>query len=111
MRLLLNWLLAALSIGIASYLVPGVSVTIVGALIAALVLGILNTFVRPILFFLTLPITILTLGLFSFVINAFLVLVAAWIVPGFYVASFFSALVFTLLLFCIHFLFHIVRNA
>jgi len=68
------------------------------ALIAALVLGILNTIVRPILFILTLPITILTLGLFAFVLNAFLFLFAASFIEGFAVSSFWYALLGSVLM-------------
>ena len=105
MKLFLHWLVAALAIGIAAYIVPGVNVTLVGALIAAVVLGALNLFVRPILIILTLPITILTLGLFSLVINALLVLLAAMIVPGFSVAGFWSALIFAVVLAIINWVF------
>jgi putative membrane protein len=68
------------------------------ALIAALVLGILNTIVRPVLFILTLPITVLTLGLFTFVLNAGLFLFAASFIEGFAVASFWYALLGSLLM-------------
>jgi len=92
MKLFSHWLVAALAILIAAYIVPGVSVTLVGALIAAVVLGALNLFIRPILLILTLPINILTLGLFSLVINAVLVLLASYFVPGFLVDGFLTAL-------------------
>lgn len=68
------------------------------ALIAALVLGVLNTVVRPVLFVLTLPITILTLGLFSFILNAFLFLFAASFIEGFAVDSFWYALLGSVLI-------------
>jgi putative membrane protein len=68
------------------------------ALIAAIVLGILNTIVRPVLFILTLPITILTLGLFTFVLNAALFLFAASFIQGFFVSSFWYALLGSLLM-------------
>ena len=71
MKILFQWLISTVAILIAAYLVPGVVVTTTGALIAAVVLGALNLFIRPILVFLTLPITILTLGLFSLVIMRF----------------------------------------
>jgi putative membrane protein len=106
MKLLFHWCVATLVILIASYLVQGVSVTLVSALIAAVVLGALNLFVRPILMVLTLPINILTLGLFSLVINAFLVLLASYVVPGFKVASFTTALLFALVLAVINWVFH-----
>ena len=107
MRLFFHWLVAAIAIGIAGYLVPGVHVTLLGALMAAIVLGALNLLVRPILFLLTLPITIVTLGLFSFVINAVLVLAAALVVPGFFVASFWTAFLFAIVLAVVNWVFHI----
>lgn len=106
MKLFLHWLVSAIAIGIAAYLVPGVMVTLGGALVAAIVLGILNLFIKPIITILTLPITILTLGLFSLVINALLVWLAAAIVPGFAVAGFWSALLFAIVLMVINWLFH-----
>lgn len=106
MKLFFQWFIAALSIGVAAYLVPGVSVTLPGALIAAVVLGALNLFIRPILLVLTLPINILTLGLFTFVINALLVMLASLIVPGFLVAGFWTALLFALVLVIINWVFN-----
>jgi len=105
MKLFFHWLIAALSIGIAAYIVPNVSVTLVGALIAAVVLGALNLFIRPILVILTLPITIVTLGLFSLVINAFLVMLASYLVPGFVVLGFWTALLFALALSIVNWVF------
>lgn len=106
MKLFSHWLVAALSIGIASYIIPNVSVTFLGTLIAAVVLGALNLFIRPILLILTLPITIVTLGLFSFVINALLVMLASLVVPGFFVGGFWSALLFAITLSIINWVFH-----
>ncbi|MDE2057640.1 MAG: phage holin family protein, partial [Patescibacteria group bacterium] len=68
MKLILHWLIAAVAIGIAAYILPGVSVTLTGAVVLAIVLGALNIFIRPLLIVLTLPITLLTLGLFTIVI-------------------------------------------
>lgn len=99
MSILLNWLLSALAIIVAAYLLPGVKVdSFVTALVVAVVLGVINAFLKPILLFLTLPITILTLGLFSLVINALLVMLSAAIVPGFVVDGFWWALIFSILL-------------
>lgn len=107
MKLLSHWLVAALSIGIAAYIVPGVTITFIGALVAAVVLGALHLFIRPLLLLLTLPITILTFGLFSLVINALLVMFAAFFVPGFSVANFWSAFLFALVLSFVNWVFHI----
>ena len=106
MKLFFHWLIAALAIGIAAYLVPGVTINPVSALIAAVVLGALNLFIRPILMVLALPINLLTLGLFSLVINALLVMLASLLVPGFMVDGFWTALIFAVVLAVINWLFH-----
>lgn len=107
MNILFQWLISTLAIWIAAYLVPDVMVTPVGALVAAVVLGALNLFVRPILVILTLPINILTLGLFSLVINALLVMLASAVVPGFLVFGFWPAFFFALALSIINWVFHL----
>ena len=77
----------------AASIVPGIAVDgIVPALAAAVLLGLINAFVRPVLLILTLPITLLTLGLFLFVLNGFCFWLVAWLVKGFHVAGFGSAL-------------------
>jgi putative membrane protein len=106
MKILLHWLIAAVAILIAAYIVPGVSVNFISALVAAVVLGALNLFIKPIILILTLPINILTLGLFSLVINACIVLLAALVVPGFGVAGFGSALLFAIVLAIINWIFN-----
>jgi len=89
---MLRWLLLTAAIIITSYLVRGIYVAgFFSALFAAAVLGILNALLRPVLIVLTLPINILTMGLFTFVINAFLLEMASGVVPGFYVRGFWSA--------------------
>jgi putative membrane protein len=75
-------------------------------LVAAVVLGALNLLVRPILYLLTLPITVITLGLFSLVINAIMVLCTTYLVPGFSVPSFWAALFFALVLAVVNWVFH-----
>lgn len=98
MEILIMWLLSAVLIIVLAYILPGVSVSgFVSALAVALVLGLVNAFIRPILLVLTLPINILTVGLFTFVINASLVLLVSAIVPGFQVAGFWWALVFSII--------------
>lgn len=97
MRLLLTLVISALSVFIASYLLPGVEVQDFWvALIVAVVLGLLNAVLKPILVILTLPLTLVTLGLFTFVINAGLVLLVDYLVTGFSVSSFWWALAFSL---------------
>jgi putative membrane protein len=92
MRLLLVWLINALSLLAVPYVLSSVSFAgFYAALITALVLGLLNTLIRPLLVLVTLPITILTLGLFTLVINALLFWFVASFVDGFHVAGFWSA--------------------
>jgi putative membrane protein len=99
MSFLLQWLVSGLAIIITAYLLPGVKVTgFFAALVTALILGLINAFIRPVLILLTLPLNILTLGLFTLVINALLILLAAAIVPGFSVQGFWWALLFGLVL-------------
>lgn len=99
MHFLINLLIRVLAILISAYLLPGIRVeNFFTALVVAIVLGIINAIVRPILLILTLPINILTLGLFTFVINALLILLVSAIVPGFFVANFWWALLFSLIL-------------
>ena len=82
-----------------SYFLPGVHVTsIVAALWVAIVLGLLNTFLKPILVFLTIPVTLFTLGLFLLVINAMIVLICDYFIPEFQVDGFITALLFSVLL-------------
>jgi putative membrane protein len=107
MHILLNWLVTTAAILISAYLLPGVAVrSLTAAVITALVLGLINAIVRPILIVLTLPLTIVTLGLFIFVLNALLVLLTSAIVPGFEVRSFGWALLFSLLFSIVSFVLH-----
>jgi len=94
MRLLLNWVLSALAVWIMAKLVPGISVHgPVAALIAALAIGFINATIGAILKILTFPLTLITLGLFWFVINALMLELASAVVPGFQVRGFFAAFV------------------
>lgn len=91
--LLLRWLILTIAILAAAYVLKGIDVTgFVPALAAAALLGILNAFVRPLLLLLTLPLNILSLGLFTFVINAFLLKIASLVIEGFSVEGFLAAL-------------------
>ncbi|MDJ0645516.1 MAG: phage holin family protein [Flavobacteriaceae bacterium] len=99
MKLLFKMLLTAIAVVILAQLLPGVHVDgYLAAIVVAIVLGLLKIFVRPLLIFFTLPITIMTLGLFLFVINAFIILLADKLVGGFAVDGFWYALLFSLLL-------------
>lgn len=92
MRMLLHWVLTALAIWIVSRVVPGFVITgPFTALIAALVIGLINATIGLVLKIITFPLTILTLGLFWFVINAIMIELASAFVPGFHVLSFWSA--------------------
>lgn len=94
MRLLLHWVLSALAVWIVAHIVPGIYVSGPGAaLIAALVIGLVNATLGLLLKIITLPLTILTLGLFWFVINALMLELAAALVKGFYVRNFIAALI------------------
>jgi putative membrane protein len=94
MRLILKWLLSAMALLTVAYLYKGVQVNSFGsAMIAAAVIGLLNMIVRPVLVLLTLPVTIVTLGLFLFVINALMFWAASGLLDGFHVVDFGAALV------------------
>ena len=99
MKTIIHWIVSTLAILVTAYILPGVHVNgLVAALILAVVLGAINAILRPLLIILTLPISIMTLGLFVLIINALLVLLASYIVPGFAVASFWSAFLFGIVL-------------
>ena len=94
LTLIARWIVNAAALLLVAYLYPGVTVeTFLAAAVAALVLGLVNALVRPLLILLTLPVTLITLGLFLFVINALLFWLVAEIVPGFRVTGFVAALV------------------
>ena len=97
-KIVVRWLLLAAALLLVAHLYPGVQVAnFTAAMIAALVLGLLNALLRPILVLLTLPVTVLTLGLFLFVINALMFYFAASLLSGFNVTGFVAALVGSLL--------------
>ena len=99
MKLILRLLLTALAVVILSYVLPGVTVEgYFSAILVAVVLALLRLTVKPIIILLTLPVTIVTLGLFLLFINAFIILLADYFVSGFSVASIWWALLFSLLL-------------
>ncbi len=97
-----RWVINAIALIAVANIIPGFGVeTFYNALIAALVLGLVNALVRPLFFILTLPVTILTLGLFTFVINAFMIWLVSTIVEGFVVEGFVPALLAALMLWAI----------
>jgi putative membrane protein len=94
MKLILKWLLLSAALLLVSQWDTGVQIkNFTSAMLVAAVLGLLNTFVRPLLIILTLPATLLTLGLFLFVINAAMFMLAAWLLADFHVLSFWHALI------------------
>jgi putative membrane protein len=98
MKIVVRWLLHAAALLLVAYVYPGVTVQGFGAaMIAALVIGLFNTLLRPVLVLLTLPVTVLTLGLFLFVINALMFYFAASVLSGFHVAGFVAALIGSLI--------------
>jgi putative membrane protein len=108
-HLIVNWLLSALALCVAAYLIPGIQVRDFGAaLIATVVIAIVNFFFGPILRFFGLPLIIVTLGLFGWVINAALLKLASMFTPGFRIHGFFSALAGSLVLTVIGIITHAV---
>jgi putative membrane protein len=92
LRLIIKWAILTASILIVSYLLEGIKVaSFPSALIAAALLGILNSVIRPLLILLTLPINLITFGIFIFVINAGLLMLVSRLIPGFYVEGFWTA--------------------
>ncbi len=109
MKLIIRLLLTAVAVVLLAKLLPGIAVEgYTTAIIVAIVLGLLNIFVRPLLILFTLPATILTLGLFLFVINACIVLLADYFVSGFAVSSFWTALLFSIALTILQSLFYAI---
>jgi len=99
MKFIIRFLLSGLAVLLTAYLLPGVTIQNYGyALLVAVVISLVNAIVKPILVFLTIPITIVTLGLFLLVINAVLILLVDYFIDGFEVANFWWALAFSLIL-------------
>ncbi len=99
MKTLISLVVSAVAVLIAAYVIPGVTVNgFFTAVVVAVILGLVNMFIRPIISLLTLPLNILTLGLFSFVITALMIMLTGAIVPGFTVSGFLTALIFGVVL-------------
>ncbi len=104
MTVLIRWMGSALGLLLAAYLVPGIHVSGFGrALVAAAVLGFANIFIRPLIVLLTLPLNMLTFGLFTFIINGFMLWMTSGIVQGFEVDGFFPAVLGALILLAFNF--------
>ena len=99
MKTIVNILLSAVAVVIGAYLLPGIRISgFMDAIIVAVVISLINTFVKPVLVILTIPITIFTLGLFLFVIDAIVILLAGNLISGFQVDGFWPALIFSIIL-------------
>ena len=108
MKTLVHWFLSALAVMVTAYLLPGIVVqSFFVALVVAVMLGLLNTFIRPLLVLIAFPLEIITLGLFTVVINAALVLLTARFVAGFSVSSFWTALFFSIILSLVNAILHL----
>jgi putative membrane protein len=106
-QIIIDLLINTVAIIVAAYLLPGVRVdSFLAALLAAAVLAVINTFVKPIFIILTLPLTILTLGLFILVINTVVILLVSLLVPGFEVTGFWWALLFSFVLWIVNSILH-----
>ncbi len=92
-KMIIKWVFFALALMLTAWLIPGISVsTIWAAMLACVIIAIINIFIKPVLLLLTLPVNLVTIGLFTLVINALLFMLAGWIAPGLEVDGFLSAL-------------------
>ncbi len=99
LNIFLRWITYALAIIFISWIIPGIEVdNFLSAMFVCIILALINTIIKPLIEIIALPVTVLTLGLFSFVINALMLMLAGWIAPGFEVEGFISALFGSLLL-------------
>lgn len=97
MNVFLRLLILIIAVYVAAYIIPGVKIDSYQTLIvASIVLGVINAFIKPVLVFLTFPLTVVTLGIFLLILNGILVLLVGSIVPGFHVNSFLSAILFSI---------------
>ncbi|PIQ68888.1 MAG: hypothetical protein COV91_01605 [Candidatus Taylorbacteria bacterium CG11_big_fil_rev_8_21_14_0_20_46_11] len=110
MKILIHLLVSTAAIIVATYLIPGTTITLMSAVILSIVLGVINVFIKPVVKLVALPLTVLTLGLFSLVINALFILLAAAIVPGFSVAGFWMAFWFSIALSLINAFFNVFQD-
>jgi len=112
MALIIKWSVMTASVMIAAYVIPGVAIrSFFSALWVALFLGIVNTLLRPFLILITLPINILTLGLFTFVINGVIILLASAVVRGFQVRGFWIAVLFSIVVSIVNYLMNLLIGA
>lgn len=108
-QMLAVWLLSAIVLMITAYVVPGFTIKSFGsAMWASLLVGLLNMLIRPILMFLSLPLNFLTLGLFTFVVNAIILRIAAGLLKGFDINGWFSAIIGAVVLALVNYLFYVL---
>ena len=99
LNILVRWVLFSLLIIFVSWIIPGIEVeNFLSAMLVCVILALINTFIKPFIQLISLPVTIITLGLFSFVINALMLMLAGWVTPGFEVEGFLSALIGSVIL-------------
>lgn len=111
MYLILKWVLFALALIFTAWIVPGITVAnFLAALFVVVIIALINLSIRPLILAITLPINFLTLGLFTFVINALLLMLAGWIAPGFSVDGFWSAFLGSLILSILGALINMIDN-
>ncbi len=92
-KMIIKWVFFALALMLTAWLIPGISVSSIwAAMLACVIIAIINIFIKPVLILLTLPVNIVTIGLFTLVINALLFMLAGWVAPGLEVSGFLSAL-------------------
>lgn len=110
MKTFTHLIISTIAIIIATYIVPGVTVTLWSAVVLAVVLGIINLFIKPVVKLIALPITVLTLGIFSLVINALFIILSAKLVPEFSVSGFWAAFWFSIVLSLINAFFGMLKD-
>lgn len=110
MKIIVHLFVSAVAILVATYIVPGVTVTLSGSIVLAVVLGVINIFIKPVVKIIALPLTILTLGLFSLVINALFIIIASRIVPGFSISGFWTAFWFSIVLSLVNAFFNLFKD-
>lgn len=111
LRFIVHLLVSAVVVMIAAYILPGVHVDgFLAALVTAVILGVVNAVIKPVLTVVTLPITILTFGLFSLILNALIIWLVDMIVPGFQVDGFWSAVLFSVVLSVLNFFFYPLKK-
>lgn len=111
MKIFLNLLLRTIAVLITTYIIPGVNVAdFLTAIVLVVVLGVLNAVLKPIVVLLTLPVNVVTLGLFTFIINGLIVFLASLLVPGFFISSFWSGVLFSIVLSLVNWFLNTLKN-